>query len=72
MIKQSHKFTKNIQSQIVRFTNGKSNCWMKALQYFENAALTRTNAQTVEVERLYGQIGKLTVELNFAKKCAGL
>ncbi|MFZ8988620.1 MAG: transposase [Methylophilaceae bacterium] len=51
--------------------------WKKQLfdegsSIFENASVARTNAQTVEVERLYGQIGKLTVELNFAKKCAGL
>ena len=39
---------------------------------FANASAAKTNAQTVEFERLYGQIGKLTVELNFAKKCSGL
>lgn len=51
--------------------------WKKKLlddgsSLFENAAVTRTQAQSQELEKLYSQIGKLTVELNFAKKCAGL
>jgi transposase-like protein len=51
--------------------------WKKKLledgtSIFENPSISRTKAQDSEVEKLYNQIGKLTVELNFAKKCAGL
>ena len=49
--------------------------WKKQLlesgaSIFEHTA--KKPSESAEIEKLYKQIGKLTVELDFAKKCAGL
>lgn len=51
--------------------------WKKQLleqgtSLFENSPVNKTQAQSAEVDKLYKQIGKLSMELDYAKKCAGL